>query len=206
MKEVDRAVVERAEAGFARVLVRRGSDEVLGATIVGPACGRADPGIRPRHETRHRPEGDRVDGLRLSDLCQSRPEDGRKTKQETPHTTGAQNHWLALPTEAPMSSRMACRLLDASPCEAREQSPAARKSFPRSRAQTRAAHRAASTTRMTRLRKYWKWIALALVAAQCWPPTALAASHTMGAQIDGSILVPTNQTITTSGYGALDRR
>ncbi len=39
MKEVDRAVVERAEAGFARVLVRRGSDEVIGATIVGEHAG-----------------------------------------------------------------------------------------------------------------------------------------------------------------------
>jgi pyruvate/2-oxoglutarate dehydrogenase complex dihydrolipoamide dehydrogenase (E3) component len=39
MKEIDRAVVERAEAGFARVLVRRGSDEVIGATIVGEHAG-----------------------------------------------------------------------------------------------------------------------------------------------------------------------
>jgi pyruvate/2-oxoglutarate dehydrogenase complex dihydrolipoamide dehydrogenase (E3) component len=39
MKEVDRAVVERAEAGFARVLVRRGSDGVIGATIVGEHAG-----------------------------------------------------------------------------------------------------------------------------------------------------------------------
>jgi pyruvate/2-oxoglutarate dehydrogenase complex dihydrolipoamide dehydrogenase (E3) component len=39
MKEVDRAVVERAESGFARVLVRRGSDEVIGATIVGEHAG-----------------------------------------------------------------------------------------------------------------------------------------------------------------------
>ncbi|MDQ3200045.1 MAG: mercuric reductase [Verrucomicrobiota bacterium] len=39
MKTVDRAVLERAEAGFARVLVRRGSDEVLGATIVGEHAG-----------------------------------------------------------------------------------------------------------------------------------------------------------------------
>jgi pyruvate/2-oxoglutarate dehydrogenase complex dihydrolipoamide dehydrogenase (E3) component len=39
MKEVDRAVLERAEEGFARVLVRQGSDEVLGATIVGAHAG-----------------------------------------------------------------------------------------------------------------------------------------------------------------------
>ncbi|MBA3831057.1 MAG: mercuric reductase [Chthoniobacterales bacterium] len=39
MKEVDRAVVERAEAGFARVVVRQGSDEVIGATIVGEHAG-----------------------------------------------------------------------------------------------------------------------------------------------------------------------
>ena len=39
MKTVDRAVLERAEAGFARVLVRRGSDEVIGATIVGEHAG-----------------------------------------------------------------------------------------------------------------------------------------------------------------------
>ena len=39
MKEVDRAVGERAEAGFARVLVREGSDEVIGATIVGEHAG-----------------------------------------------------------------------------------------------------------------------------------------------------------------------
>ncbi len=39
MKEVDRAVVERAETGFARVLVKRGTDEVIGATIVGEHAG-----------------------------------------------------------------------------------------------------------------------------------------------------------------------
>jgi pyruvate/2-oxoglutarate dehydrogenase complex dihydrolipoamide dehydrogenase (E3) component len=39
MKEVDRAVLERAEAGFARVLVRQGSDRVIGATIVGAHAG-----------------------------------------------------------------------------------------------------------------------------------------------------------------------
>ncbi|HEY3662525.1 MAG TPA: mercuric reductase [Chthoniobacterales bacterium] len=39
MKEVDRAVLERAPTGFARVLVRRGSDEVIGATIVGEHAG-----------------------------------------------------------------------------------------------------------------------------------------------------------------------
>ncbi|MEO6870584.1 MAG: mercuric reductase [Chthoniobacterales bacterium] len=39
MKEVDRAVLERAEAGFARVLVKHGSDEVIGATIVGAHAG-----------------------------------------------------------------------------------------------------------------------------------------------------------------------
>lgn len=39
MKEVDRAVLERAETGCARVLVGRGSDEVLGATIIGALAG-----------------------------------------------------------------------------------------------------------------------------------------------------------------------
>ena len=39
MKTVDRAVVEKAEAGFARVLVRQGTDEVIGATIVGAHAG-----------------------------------------------------------------------------------------------------------------------------------------------------------------------
>ncbi len=39
MKTVDRAVLERAETGFARVLVRPGSDQVLGATIVGEHAG-----------------------------------------------------------------------------------------------------------------------------------------------------------------------
>ncbi len=39
MKTVDRAVLERAETGFARVLVRQGSDQVLGATIVGEHAG-----------------------------------------------------------------------------------------------------------------------------------------------------------------------
>lgn len=39
MKHVDRAVLERAEEGFARVLVRQGSDEVIGATIVGAHAG-----------------------------------------------------------------------------------------------------------------------------------------------------------------------
>ncbi len=39
MKAVDRAVMERTETGFARVLVGRGSDEVIGATIVGEHAG-----------------------------------------------------------------------------------------------------------------------------------------------------------------------
>ena len=39
MKAVDRAVVERVEAGFARVLVRRGGDTILGATVVGEHAG-----------------------------------------------------------------------------------------------------------------------------------------------------------------------
>ncbi len=39
MKAVDRAVLERAEAGFARVLVKPGTDEVLGATLVGEHAG-----------------------------------------------------------------------------------------------------------------------------------------------------------------------
>jgi pyruvate/2-oxoglutarate dehydrogenase complex dihydrolipoamide dehydrogenase (E3) component len=39
MKAVDRAVVERTDAGFARVLVKPGSDKILGATIVGEHAG-----------------------------------------------------------------------------------------------------------------------------------------------------------------------
>jgi len=39
MNAVDRAVVERTDAGFARVLVKRGSDKILGATIVGEHAG-----------------------------------------------------------------------------------------------------------------------------------------------------------------------
>ncbi|MBA2435966.1 MAG: mercuric reductase [Chthoniobacterales bacterium] len=39
MKAVDRAVLERAETGFARVLVKPGTDEVLGATLVGEHAG-----------------------------------------------------------------------------------------------------------------------------------------------------------------------
>jgi len=39
MNAVDRAVVERTDAGFARVLVKRGSDKILGATIIGEHAG-----------------------------------------------------------------------------------------------------------------------------------------------------------------------
>ena len=39
LEEVDRAVVESKEAGFAKVLTRKGSDEILGATIVAPHAG-----------------------------------------------------------------------------------------------------------------------------------------------------------------------
>jgi pyruvate/2-oxoglutarate dehydrogenase complex dihydrolipoamide dehydrogenase (E3) component len=39
MKAVDRAVLERAPDGFARILVRRGGYEILGATIVGEHAG-----------------------------------------------------------------------------------------------------------------------------------------------------------------------
>jgi pyruvate/2-oxoglutarate dehydrogenase complex dihydrolipoamide dehydrogenase (E3) component len=39
MKAVDRAVLERTDSGFARVLVKPGSDKILGATIVGEHAG-----------------------------------------------------------------------------------------------------------------------------------------------------------------------
>jgi pyruvate/2-oxoglutarate dehydrogenase complex dihydrolipoamide dehydrogenase (E3) component len=39
MKSLDRAVVEDATSGFARVLVRKGTDEILGATYVGEGAG-----------------------------------------------------------------------------------------------------------------------------------------------------------------------
>lgn len=37
--ELDRAVVESEEAGFAKILTRKGTDQILGATIVGPHAG-----------------------------------------------------------------------------------------------------------------------------------------------------------------------
>ncbi len=39
LEEIDRAVVESEEAGFAKILTRKGSDEILGATIVAPHAG-----------------------------------------------------------------------------------------------------------------------------------------------------------------------
>ncbi|MGI9086196.1 MAG: mercuric reductase [Chthoniobacterales bacterium] len=39
MEEVDRAVVESEEAGFAKILTAKGSDKILGATIVAPHAG-----------------------------------------------------------------------------------------------------------------------------------------------------------------------
>ncbi|MDQ6623068.1 MAG: mercuric reductase [Verrucomicrobiota bacterium] len=39
MAQVDRAVVESEETGFAKVLVKRGTDEILGATIVSEHAG-----------------------------------------------------------------------------------------------------------------------------------------------------------------------
>lgn len=39
LEEVDRAVVENEDVGFAKVLATRGSDKILGATIVGPHAG-----------------------------------------------------------------------------------------------------------------------------------------------------------------------
>jgi pyruvate/2-oxoglutarate dehydrogenase complex dihydrolipoamide dehydrogenase (E3) component len=39
LEEVDRAVVESEEAGFAKVLTNKGSDKILGATIVAPHAG-----------------------------------------------------------------------------------------------------------------------------------------------------------------------
>jgi pyruvate/2-oxoglutarate dehydrogenase complex dihydrolipoamide dehydrogenase (E3) component len=39
LEEVDRAVVESEEAGFAKVLTRKGSDRILGATIVSERAG-----------------------------------------------------------------------------------------------------------------------------------------------------------------------
>ncbi|HZR04506.1 MAG TPA: mercuric reductase [Candidatus Udaeobacter sp.] len=39
LEDVDRAVVESQEGGFAKVLTRKGSDRILGATIVAPHAG-----------------------------------------------------------------------------------------------------------------------------------------------------------------------
>src|SRR5204863_606001 len=39
LENVDRAVVESEEAGFAKVLTAKGSDKILGATIVAPHAG-----------------------------------------------------------------------------------------------------------------------------------------------------------------------
>jgi pyruvate/2-oxoglutarate dehydrogenase complex dihydrolipoamide dehydrogenase (E3) component len=39
LEEVDRAVVESEEAGFAKILTAKGSDKILGATIVAPHAG-----------------------------------------------------------------------------------------------------------------------------------------------------------------------
>jgi pyruvate/2-oxoglutarate dehydrogenase complex dihydrolipoamide dehydrogenase (E3) component len=39
LEEVDRAVVESEESGFAKILTAKGSDKILGATIVGPHAG-----------------------------------------------------------------------------------------------------------------------------------------------------------------------
>ncbi len=39
MEEVDRAVVESEEAGFAKILTAKGSDKIIGATIVAPHAG-----------------------------------------------------------------------------------------------------------------------------------------------------------------------
>ncbi len=39
LEEVDRAIVESEEAGFAKILTRKGSDEILGAMIIAPHAG-----------------------------------------------------------------------------------------------------------------------------------------------------------------------
>jgi pyruvate/2-oxoglutarate dehydrogenase complex dihydrolipoamide dehydrogenase (E3) component len=39
LEDVDRAVVESEDAGFAKVLTAKGSDKILGATIIGPHAG-----------------------------------------------------------------------------------------------------------------------------------------------------------------------
>ncbi len=39
LKEIDRAVVESNEVGFAKVLTRKGTDQILGATIAGAQAG-----------------------------------------------------------------------------------------------------------------------------------------------------------------------
>lgn len=39
LKDVDRAVVESEESGFAKILTAKGSDKILGATIVAPHAG-----------------------------------------------------------------------------------------------------------------------------------------------------------------------
>jgi pyruvate/2-oxoglutarate dehydrogenase complex dihydrolipoamide dehydrogenase (E3) component len=39
LEKVDRAVVESEEAGFAKVLTRKGSDRILGATVVAEGAG-----------------------------------------------------------------------------------------------------------------------------------------------------------------------
>jgi pyruvate/2-oxoglutarate dehydrogenase complex dihydrolipoamide dehydrogenase (E3) component len=39
LEDLDRAVVESEDAGFVKVLTAKGSDKILGATVVGPHAG-----------------------------------------------------------------------------------------------------------------------------------------------------------------------
>ena len=39
LEDVDRAVIESEEAGFAKILTQKGKDKILGATIVAPHAG-----------------------------------------------------------------------------------------------------------------------------------------------------------------------
>ena len=67
LDEVDRAILDGEDEGFARIHIQKGTDKIVGATIVAAHARRYDQRVLRLDESRRRSEDHRRDDPSLSD-------------------------------------------------------------------------------------------------------------------------------------------
>src|SRR5438552_4219615 len=82
LEDVDRAVVESEEAGFAKGLTQKGSDKILGAIIVAPPRWRFAARVCARDERQDRSRQNFVDNSCLSNFRGARAQSRRQIQQD----------------------------------------------------------------------------------------------------------------------------